>query len=98
MMVMCETRMMSSSPEGFSQLSRMIRKYRNHPSIIIWSLGNEEREQGTARGAKIVTSMKRLAKELDPSRSVTIAMNGSWGQGASAVLDVQGCNYSDGKY
>ncbi len=97
MMVMCETRMMSSSPEGLSQLSRMIRKYRNHPSIIIWSLGNEEREQGTARGARIVTSMKRLAKELDPSRSVTIAMNGSWGQGASAVLDVQGCNYSDGK-
>ena len=85
------------NPEGLSQLSRMIRKYRNHPSIIIWSLGNEEREQGTARGARIVTSMKRLAKELDPSRSVTIAMNGSWGQGASAVLDVQGCNYSDGK-
>jgi beta-galactosidase len=97
MMVMCETRMMSSNPEGLSQLERMIRKYRNHPSIIIWSLGNEEREQGTPRGAKIVASMKRLAKELDPSRLVTIAMNNSWGKGASAVLDVQGCNYSDGK-
>ena len=96
MMVMCETRMMSSNPEGLSQLERMIRKYRNHPSIIIWSLGNEEHEQGTPRGAKIVSSMKRLAKELDPSRPVTIAMNGSWGKGASAVLDVQGCNYSDG--
>ena len=97
MMVMCETRMMSSNPEGLSQLERMIRKYRNHPSIIIWSLGNEEREQGTPRGAKIVASMKRLAKELDPSRLVTIAMNNSWGKGASAVLDVQGCNYNDGK-
>ena len=97
MMVMCETRMMSSNPEGLSQLSRMIRKYRNHPSIIIWSLGNEEREQGSAPGARIVTSMKRLAKELDPSRLVTIAMNGGWGQGASLVLDVQGCNYSDAK-
>ncbi|HEY4839808.1 MAG TPA: beta-galactosidase GalA [Candidatus Acidoferrales bacterium] len=96
MMVMCETRMMSSNPEGLSQLERMIRKYRNHPSIIIWSLGNEEREQGTPRGAKIVSSMKRLAKELDPSRPVTIAMNGGWGKGASAVLDVQGCNYNDG--
>jgi beta-galactosidase len=96
MMVMCETRMMSSNPEGLSQLERMIRKYRNHPSIIIWSLGNEEREQGTPRGAKIVASMKRLAKELDPSRPVTIAMNNSWGKGASAVLDVQGCNYYDG--
>ena len=97
MMVMCETRMMSSNPEGLSQLERMIRKYRNHPSIIIWSLGNEEREQGTPRGAKIVASMKRRAKELDPSRLVTIAMNNSWGKGASAVLDVQGCNYNDGK-
>ncbi len=96
MMVMCETRMMSSNPEGLSQLERMIRKYRNHPSIIIWSLGNEEREQGTSRGAKIVASMKRLAKELEPSRPVTIAMNGGWGKGASAVLDVQGCNYNDG--
>jgi beta-galactosidase len=97
MMVMCETRMMSSNPEGLSQLERMIRKYRNHPSIIIWSLGNEEREQGTPRGAKIVASMKRLGKELDPSRLVTIAMNNSWGKGASAVLDVHGCNYNDGK-
>jgi beta-galactosidase len=93
MMVMCETRMMSSNPEGLSQLERMIRKYRNHPSIIIWSLGNEEREQGTPRGAKIVSSMKRLAKELDPSRPVTLAMNGGWGKGASAVVDVQGFNY-----
>jgi beta-galactosidase len=96
MLVMCETRMMSSNPEGLSQVERMIRKYRNHPSIFIWSLGNEEREQGTPRGAKIVSSMKRLAKELDPSRPVTIAMNNSWGKGASTVLDVQGCNYNDG--
>jgi len=93
MLVMCETRMMSSNPEGLGQLERMIRKYRNHPSIIIWSLGNEEREQGTPRGVKIISSMKRLAKELDPSRPVTLAMNGSWGKGASAVVDVQGFNY-----
>jgi beta-galactosidase len=89
--------MMSSNPEGLSQLSRMIRKYRNHPSIFIWSLGNEEREQGTPRGKRIITSMKRVANELDPSRLVTLAMNGGWGQGASDVVDVQGCNYSDGK-
>jgi len=97
MMVMCETRMMSSNPEGLSQLERMIRKCRNHPSIIIWSLGNEEPEQGRPRGARIISSMKRLAKQLDPSRPVTLAMNGGWGQGASAIVDVQGCNYSDGR-
>jgi beta-galactosidase len=93
MLVMCETRMMSSTPEGLSQLERMIRQFRNHPSIILWSLGNEEREQSTPRGKQIVTTMKRLAKKLDPSRPVTMAMNGGWGKGVSDVVDVQGCNY-----
>jgi beta-galactosidase len=37
MMVMCETRMFSSSPEGFSELERMILRFRNHPSVILWS-------------------------------------------------------------
>ena len=42
MMMMCETRQMSSSPEGLAQLEVMIKRYRNSPSIIIWSVGNEE--------------------------------------------------------
>src|SRR5205085_3275367 len=67
MLVMDENRMMSSNPEGLSQLERLIRRDRNHPSVIIWSLGNEEREQGSERGARIVTTMKRLAKRLDPT-------------------------------
>src|ERR1019366_7740964 len=50
---------MDSSPEGLSQLERMIRCHRNHPSIVLWSLGNEEREQGNERGARIVGAMKR---------------------------------------
>jgi beta-galactosidase len=70
MVVMCETRMMDSSPEGLSQLDRMIRRFRNHPSIVIWSLGNEEPEQGTARGARIVNTMKQLAYQLDPNASL----------------------------
>ncbi|HXQ97424.1 MAG TPA: beta-galactosidase GalA [Candidatus Limnocylindrales bacterium] len=97
MLVMCETRMMSSNPVGLQQVERMIKRFRNHPSIIIWSLGNEEREQSTPRGAKIVATMKRLAKKLDPSRPVTMAMNGGWGKGVSDVVDVQGCNYYEGQ-
>ena len=93
MLVMDETRMMSSSREGLSQLERMVRRDRNHPSIFLWSLGNEEPLQGTPTGARICASMKRLVRRLDPSRPVTLAMNGRWGQGASAVLDVQGFNY-----
>lgn len=95
MLVMDETRMMSSTPEGLSELERLIRRDRNHPSVVIWSLGNEEREQGTERGARIVATMKRLARELDPTRPVTVAMNGSWGKGVSSVVDVQGFNYAN---
>ena len=39
-MMMCETRQMSSSPEGLQQLETMVKRYRNSPSIILWSVGN----------------------------------------------------------
>jgi len=93
MLVMDETRMFSSSREGLSQIERMVRRDRNHPSVFLWSLGNEEPLQGTPTGAHIAASMKRLVRSLDASRPVTLAMNGRWGTGASAVLDVQGFNY-----
>lgn len=97
MMVMSEARLLDSNPEGLSQLERMIRRDRNHPSIVIWSLANEEYfYQGTPTGARIFSSMKRLAKKLDPTRPVTGAMNGSWFQGISEVTDVQGFNYWNG--
>jgi beta-galactosidase len=98
MMVMSEVRMMASTPEGLSELERMVRSGRNHPSIVIWSLANEEYfYQGTPTGARIVSTMKALAKKLDPTRPVTGAMNGGWGgKGMSTVLDVQGFNYWNG--
>ena len=97
MMVMAETRLLDSTPEGLSQLERMIRRDRNHPSIVIWSLANEEYfYQGTPTGARIFSSMKRLAKNLDPTRLVTAAMNGSWFKGISEVTDVAGFNYWNG--
>jgi beta-galactosidase len=96
MLVMDETRMMSSNPEGISELERLIKRDRNHPSVVIWSLGNEEPQQGSVSGARVVASMKRLQRKLDPSRVSTAAMNGGWGGvGISNVLDVMGCNYSD---
>jgi beta-galactosidase len=96
MVVMCETRMMDSNPEGLSQLERMIRTHRNHPSIVIWSMGNEEPEQGTERGARIVATMKRLANRLDGTRPVTMAMDSGYGgKGVSNVVDVQSFNYRE---
>jgi beta-galactosidase len=93
MLVIDETRMMSSDDEGLSQLSRMIRRDRNHPSVILWSLGNEEPQQGTERGARVVRTMKRLANRLDPTRLCTAAMDKAWGEGITPVLDVVGFNY-----
>jgi beta-galactosidase len=98
MLVMDETRMMSSNPEGLSELARLVKRDRNHPSVVIWSLANEEPEQGNTRGARIVATMKRLQRKLDPSRVCTTAMNNGWGGvGVSTVVDVQGCNYNDNK-
>ncbi len=96
MLVMDETRMMSSSVEGLSQLERLVRRDRNHPCVILWSLGNEEPQQGTDVGARVVATMKRAVRELDPTRPVTVAMNGGWGRGVSAIVDVQGFNYGNG--
>ena len=55
-MMMCETRQMSSNAEGMQQLDAMIKRYRNSPSIIIWSIGNEEwllQDAMAEQGAKI---------------------------------------------
>ena len=93
MLVMNETRQMSSNPEGMSQLTRMVRQGRNHPSVFIWSIGNEEIHRGTEQGARIAASMKRRVYELDGTRPVTEAFNGKFGEGASRVLDVMGANY-----
>ncbi len=95
MLVMDEQRAMGSCPEILSQLDRMILRDRNHPSIVIWSLGNEEQTiQGTVTGRRIGGTMKRLVKNLDATRPVTVAMNnGGAGEGFTKIVDVQGWNY-----
>jgi beta-galactosidase len=95
MIVIDETRMASSGEEGLSQLERMIRRDRNHPSVIAWSLLNEEPIQGSEMGARIIGSMKRLANRLDPSRPIVAAMDNSWGRPVTSVIDIQGFNYRD---
>jgi beta-galactosidase len=94
MLVLDENRTFSSEAEGMSQLERMIRRDRNHPSVFAWSLANEEgSDQGNDRGARMASTLRRLAHRLDPTRPVTAAMNGSWGKGFTLVVDVQGFNY-----
>jgi beta-galactosidase len=98
MLVLDETRHLDSSPAGLAQLESLIRRDRNHPCVILWSLGNEEPIQRTEAGARMISSMKNLARRLDPTRQVTLAMNGGWGSRTSEVLDVQGFNYNIKEY
>lgn len=94
MLVMDEMRVLSASDEGLSQMETIIRRDRNHPSVIIWCLGNEEPAiQGTEKGRMIVERMKAIQRKLDPTRLCTAAMNGSWGEGFTYAVDVQGSNY-----
>jgi beta-galactosidase len=96
MLVIDETRLMTSSPEGVSELETLIRRDRNHPSIMLWSIGNEETaQQGTARGLKIARDMRRTVKALDPTRPITAAMNHYQGYGITPALDVMGFNYHE---
>jgi beta-galactosidase len=96
MMMMCETRQMSSSAEGLAQLEGMVKRFRNSPSIILWSIGNEEwqlQNEMADQGVAIGASMVRLCHELDPTRVVSAAVNGDNKKGVSDSLDIIGFNY-----
>ncbi len=81
-----------------SDLRDMVLRDRNHPSVIVWSMCNEEGLQGSDEGATIFDAMKQEVLANDPSRPITCAMNGGWGHGISLVEDLQGCNYSPTEY
>ena len=97
MMMMCETRQMSSSAEGLAQLELMVKRYRNSPSIFFWSIGNEEwvlEDEEAEQGARIAATMVRRVHELDPTRPVSAAVNGRKRKGPSDALDIIGFNYN----
>jgi beta-galactosidase len=95
MMVMCETRMMSSNPEGLAQLELMVKRYRNSPAIILWSMGNEEWVlESSEQGEPVVAAMVARAHELDPTRPCTAAVNRNWDTSFANPLDVEGFNYN----
>jgi len=100
-MMMCETRQMSSSSEGMQQLELMVKRYRNSPSIIIWSIGNEEwllQDTMAEQGERIAADMVNLCHKLDPTRVVSAPVNGDNEKGLSVPLDIIGFNYNSRKY
>jgi beta-galactosidase len=93
MLMICEQRINSGSPEAVAQLERMIRRDRNHPCVILWSLGNEEPHQATQRGARINAELQNHVSRLDPTRPTTFAMDQGWDTGVGRVVPVLGFNY-----
>ena len=98
MLVMAENRHLGDSPEILDQLDSLIRRDRNHPCIVLWSISNEEKEQGSKLGERQGRAMVKLIRQLDDTRPVTAAMNNSIGHGLTGVLDVQGFNYHPETY
>jgi beta-galactosidase len=94
MLILPENRLMGSNQEHLDLVKRMIIRDRNHPSTILWSLGNEEWAiEGNIIGARIASTMQAFAQSVDSTRRFTIAVSGGWGDGISTVLDVMGFNY-----
>ncbi len=93
MLMIVEARLNSSDPEAMAQLERIVRRDRNHPSVILWSIGNEEPHQGKERGARISAEMARAVRALDPTRPTTQAFDNSFTEGAAREVDVIGFNY-----
>jgi beta-galactosidase len=97
-LVLCETRTMSSSGWAMENLSKMIRRFRNHPSVFLWSMGNEENTmQENQTGPRVIHAMEQLAHELDPTRLCTAAINGDYDKPIGPALDVMGFNYNLGQ-
>lgn len=94
MLVIDENRLMGVAATELNYLKRMIIRDRNHPSIISWSIGNEEWGiEGNIQGARIAATMQTFAKSIDSTRYITAAISGGIGSGISTVIDLLGYNY-----
>ncbi len=99
-LVMDENRVFNPAPEHMAELQWMVRRDRNHPSVILWSVFNEEPMQGTEAGYEMVRRMREAVRELDTTRPVTGAMNDGLAApvNVSQTLDVIGFNYQQDAY
>jgi beta-galactosidase len=98
LLVMDESRLLGSDAANLDRLERLVRRDRNHASVAIWSLANEEfATQGTPSGKRTAASMQALIKRLDPTRPVTYnSTAGNDRAGVNEVIEVRGWSYRIG--
>ena len=79
----------------------MLRQYRNNPSVVMWSIGNEVPTQCSPEGYKVASFLQDICHREDPTRPVTCGMDQVscvLGNGFAAMLDVPGFNYRTHRY
>ncbi len=95
MLVMDENRRFESRPEVLAHAELMVKRDRNHPSVVMYSLFNEEPLQGNETGKRIYNRMKSRVLKQDDSRPLTGAISGGYldPEGCSDAMDITGMNY-----
>ncbi|OBZ19291.1 glycoside hydrolase family 2 [Bacillus sp. FJAT-27264] len=91
MLVMNENRVMESTEIKLEELKSMLYRDRNHPSIFMWSLGNEEKISGSYQAKRMLKRIRELATKIDPTRPLTVACLSQDG----IEIDVNGVNYAE---
>ncbi len=82
-------------------IKAMVRRDRNNPSVIMWSIGNEIRDLALPEGALRAKFLADICKREDPSRLVTAALNNyskTLEYGCTEAIDLIGCNYASHDY
>lgn len=82
-------------------VENLVVAHRNHPSVVMWSIGNEIPEQGNKEGVEYSKKLQDLCHKLDPSRPVTQGMDridAALKSGFAQVMDVVGINYRLHRY
>ena len=82
-------------------ITNLVLNHRNHPSLVMWSIGNEIPEQWSEEGRQISNRLQGICHALDPSRPVTQGMDrvdNALSSGFAQVMDVPGFNYRVHKY